>query len=281
MTAIRRWHSAVFILSCAVLAAAPFASAQIPTGRAPAHEARPRPTPERIAAGKQIFDGTCANCHGMDGSGANGPNIRGAARVMGPEGLYNRIYGGLIGSGMPSFASLGQDKIWEVVDYVSTLGEVHGGLVSGNAQKGKEIYAANDCASCHMIDGQGGSSGPDLSKIGAERSGAFLLDELLEPGANRPTGTPGLPDRSAYEGYLMYRVTLPDGKVVEGTRVNEDSFTLQLRNAEGNIVSVNKLTAKNIEELPDKSFMPSYKGKLSEAQLDDLVAYLSSLGGAQ
>jgi len=79
----------------------------------------------------------------------------------------------------------------------------------------------------------------------------------------------------------MYRVTLPDGKTIEGMRVNEDSFTLQLRNAQGNIVSVNKLTAKNIEALPDKSFMPSYKDKLSDAQLNDLVAYLSSLGGAQ
>ncbi len=201
--------------------------------------------------------------------------------MMGPEGLYNRIYGGLIGSGMPSFASLGQDKIWEVVDYVSTLGEVQHGLLTGDPQKGKEVYDANGCASCHSIDGQGGSSGPDLSSIGGQRSAAFLHDELLNPGANRPTGTPGLPDRAAYEAYLMYRVTLPDGKVVTGTRVNEDSFSLQLRNAEGNIVSVNKLTAKNIEELPEKSFMPSYKGKLSEAQLDDLVAYLSSLGGAQ
>ncbi len=217
----------------------------------------------------------------MTGSGAFGPDIRNAARMMGPEGLYNRIYGGIIGSGMPSFASLGQDKIWEVVDYVSTLGQANGGAITGDAQKGKEVYASENCASCHMIDGQGGSSGPDLSSIGADRSAAFMRDELLNPGANRPDGTPGLPDRSTYEAYRMYRVTLPDGKVVEGTRVNEDSFTLQLRNAQGNIVSVNRLTAKNIEVLPDKSFMPSYKGKLSEARLNNLVAYLSSLGGAQ
>lgn len=215
----------------------------------------------------------------MTGSGAFGPDIRKAARNMGPEGLYNRIYGGVIGSGMPSFASLGQDKIWEVVDYVSTLGQVNGGAITGDAQKGKEIYASQNCASCHMIGAEGGSIGPDLSNIGADRSAAFLHDELLNPGANRPDGTPGLPDRAAYEAYLMYRVTLPSGKVVEGTRVNEDSFTLQLRDAEGNIVSVNKLTAKNIEKLPEKSFMPSYKGKLSETQLNDLVAYLSSLGG--
>jgi cytochrome c oxidase cbb3-type subunit III len=281
MTSVKRWYPAVLILTAAFFIAAPFASAQIPRGQAPPHEARPKPTPAMVAQGKQIFDGTCANCHGVDGSGANGPNIQSAIRTMGPEGLYNRIYGGLIGSGMPSFAYLGQDKIWDVVDYVSTLGQVSNGAMTGNAQQGKQVYDSSGCAECHMIDGRGGSSGPDLSDIGAQRSAAFLHDELLNPGANRPDGTPNLPDRSAYQAYRMYRVTLPDGKTIEGMRVNEDSFTMQLRTAQGNIVSVNKLTAKNIEALPDKSFMPSYKDKLSDAQLNDLVAYLSSLGGAQ
>jgi mono/diheme cytochrome c family protein len=38
---------------------------------------------------------------------------------------------------------------------------------------------------------------------------------------------------------------------------------------------------KEIERVPDKSFMPSYKGKLTDEQLNDLVAYLASLGGAK
>jgi cytochrome c1 len=33
--------------------------------------------------------------------------------------------------------------------------------------------------------------------------------------------------------------------------------------------------------VPDKSFMPSYQGKLTDEQLNDLVAYLASLGGAK
>lgn len=277
MSFISRWHRAALILACAFLTAAPFAAAQIPTGQAPPHKAHPPATPESIARGKKIFDGTCAVCHGVDGSGANGPNIQSAARTMGPEGLYNRIWGGVIGSGMPNFSYLGEDKIWDVVDYVTTLGQANGGSVTGNAQKGKEVYDSNGCASCHSIDGEGGSSGPDLSNIGALRSASFLRDEILNPGANKPTGEPGLPSRAAYEAYRMYRVTLANGKTVTGTRVNESSFSLQLRDAQGNIISVNKLTAKKIEELPGKSFMPSYKGKLSDEQVNDLVAYLASL----
>jgi mono/diheme cytochrome c family protein len=42
-----------------------------------------------------------------------------------------------------------------------------------------------------------------------------------------------------------------------------------------------KLSLQRLEAEPGKSFMPSYKDKLSETQLNDLVAYISSLGGAQ
>jgi cytochrome c oxidase cbb3-type subunit III len=281
MTSARPWNLAVLILACAFFGAAPFASAQIPTGQAPPHEPHPPTTAATTAAGKTIFDGTCAVCHGIDGSGANGPNIQGAARTMGPEGLYSRIYGGVIGSGMPNFSYLGQDKIWDVVDYVSTLGQVHGGAVSGNKEEGRHVYETSGCSSCHSIDGKGGDSGPDLSNIGSERSAGFLRDELLDPGANKPSGEPGLSSRAAYDGYRMYRVTLANGKVVTGTRVNESSFNMQLRDARGDIHTIDKLTARRIEELPNQSFMPSYKGKLSDAQLNDLVSYLASLEVAE
>lgn len=277
MTSKLSWQGGILILACAFLAAAPFAVAQAPTGQAPPHKAHPPATPESVAQGKMIFDGTCAVCHGIDGSGANGPNIQGAARTMGPEGLYNRIWGGVIGSGMPNFSYLGEDKIWDVVDYVNTLGQATGAAATGDPQKGKEVYESSGCGSCHSIDGKGGDSAPDLSDIGSQRSASFLRDGVLDPGANKPNGEPGLPSRAAYGGYRMYRVTLANGKVVTGTRVNESSFSLQLRDAHGNIISVDKLKAKTIDEVGGGSFMPSYKGKLSDIQLNDLVAYLASL----
>lgn len=277
MSSKRTWLAAIAVLACAILGAAPFAAAQIPTGQAPPHKAHPPATAESIAQGKQIFDGTCAVCHGVDGSGANGPDIQGAARTMGPEGLYSRIWGGVIGSGMPNFSYLGEDKIWDVVDYVGTLGQVNGGAVAGDPRQGQQVYQSNGCSACHSIDGRGGDTGPDLSNIGSMRSASFMRDEILNPGANKPDGEPGLSSRAAYGGYTMYRVTLADGKTVMGTRVNESSFSLQLRDAHGNIVSVDKLKARSIDVLGDGSFMPSYKGKLSDGQVNDLVAYLATL----
>jgi len=200
---------------------------------------------------------------------------------MGPEGLYARMTSGAIGTAMPNFTFLGDDKIWAIADYVATLGQHGTGVQLGDAQKGQRVYDANGCATCHSIVGHGGDTGPDLTTIGTQRAAALLRNEVLDPGANLPTDTSGLAERVAYHAYQLYRVTLKDGKQVEGMRVNEDSFSIQLRDAKGEIHSVQKFNVQNIEELPRKSFMPSYKGKLTDEQLNDLVAYLASLGGGR
>jgi cytochrome c oxidase cbb3-type subunit III len=264
-----------------LLAWTPSVAAQGPPV-APPHSPHPTPTPQSLAEGKTLFEGTCAGCHGIDGGGANGPNIRNVGKDLGPEGIYTMIStGGAIGSGMPNFSSLGDQKIWLLVNYVSTFSESGGGAVTGDPAKGKEIYDANGCSNCHMIDGQGGDSGPDLSQIGGARSAGSLHDVLLDPGANLPQSDASLQERANYPSYTMYRVLMKDGKVIEGMRVDEDSFTLQLRDAKGQIHSVEKQNASKIEVVPDKSFMPSYKDKLTETQLNDLVAYLASLGAAR
>ena len=272
-------YGAVPGIALGILLMAPSATAQF-GGPPAAHGPRPRTTPESIAAGKALFEGTCANCHGIDGSGANGPNIRDAGTRLGPEALYQTLHTGVLGSGMPSFSSLGEEKLWQLVDYVSSFGQAAGAAASGDPQKGKAIYDANGCSSCHMIDGQGGSSGPDLSKVGTLRSAALLRNILLDPGANIPTGD-SLQERTQYPAYVMYRAVMKDGKELLGTRVDEDSFTIQLRDERGNIHSIQKFDVKEIEPVPGKSFMPSYKGKLTDEQLNDLVAYLVGLGGAQ
>ncbi len=62
-------------------------------------------------------------------------------------------------------------------------------------------------------------------------------------------------------------------------RVNEDDFTLQLRDDAGRFHSLDKRDLKSLEKRRQMSLMPGYADALSEAELDDLVAYLASLGG--
>lgn len=277
----RTLYAAAVILAFGLVGHTPSASAQFPPQTAPPHKPHPPATAESVAKGKELFQGTCANCHGIDGSGANGPNIQSAAATMGPEGLYTRMTSGAIGTAMPNFTFLGDDKIWEIADYVASLGQHGTGVELGDAQKGKSVYEASGCATCHSIAAQGGDLGPELTKIGTQRAAALLRSELLDPGGNLPMDTAGLSERTAYRAYQMYRVTLDDGKQIEGMRVNENSFVLELRDAKGEIRSIEKYRVRKVEEMPGKSFMPSVKGKLTDEQLNDLVAYLAGLGGAQ
>ncbi|HTA52371.1 MAG TPA: c-type cytochrome [Candidatus Acidoferrum sp.] len=278
MTANRWLCTAAFILATSALTAMPANPQANPA--APPHSPHPKATPESVASGKEIFAGTCAGCHGIDGSGSNGPNIRGVGAQMGPEGVYARIRGGAIGSGMPAFTALDDATVWKIVDYVMTLGHEDAGVATGDPQKGQAIYESSKCATCHAIGAEGGDLGPDLTHIGVQRSIVSLADTLNDPGHNLPLDT-GLQERSAYTGYVVYRAVMKDGKAMEGMRVNEDSFTIQLRDAEGRLHSIQKLDVEKVEPEPGKSFMPSYKDKLTPAQINDLVAYLSSLGEAQ
>jgi cytochrome c oxidase cbb3-type subunit III len=280
MTAIRWLCAAAFISGALAAWPATPAVGQANTATPPPHSPPPKTTPETIAQGKDIFAGTCANCHGIDGSGANGPNIRGVGAQMGPEWVYARIRGGVIGTGMPAFTSLDDATVWKIVAYVMSLGHENAGIATGDPEKGKQVYESSHCSSCHMIDGEGGDLGPDLSQVGAQRSVVALTNTLNDPGKDLPLET-NLQERTTYTAYVVYRALLKDGKSVEGMRLNEDSFTMQLRDAQGNIHSIEKFDVKSIEPEPGKSFMPSYKDRLTPEQINDLAAYLSSLGEAR
>ena len=68
---------------------------------------------------------------------------------------------------------------------------------------------------------------------------------------------------------------------MRGIRLNEDVFTIQLRDSSGKFHSIRKSNAELIRKETNASLMPSFAGRVSDAELDDLVAYLSSLGGSQ
>ncbi len=76
---------------------------------------------------------------------------------------------------------------------------------------GKSVYAANGCANCHAIGGQGGRSAPDLSHVAAEKQHdtAWLIAHVKNPKSHKPNSRmPGFEgkiadkDLTALGGYL-------------------------------------------------------------------------------
>lgn len=62
---------------------------------------------------------------------------------------------------------------------------------------GKKVYAANNCANCHAIGGEGGTTGPDLSDVGSDpkHTSKWFQTKVTNPKATNPnTGMPPFPD---------------------------------------------------------------------------------------
>jgi cytochrome c oxidase cbb3-type subunit III len=258
-----------------LLAAA--AQAQIPRDPTPIVS---KTSPADIAAGKDLYEATCSRCHGLDGGGSDGPSLQGVPDRLGDQAMGDVIRGGIPGTGMNGFSSLNAEETGQVIGYIRTLGHTADAEVAkGDAAHGKSVYDSSGCSTCHIIIGEGGGVGPELSRVGAMRGPSYLRSTLIAPGTILPKEA-GAMERGRWTQYLFVHVVTKDGKAYDGTRVYEDTFSIELKDAAGNFHSFKKLELAKLEKLPGKSVMPSFKDTLSAAQLDDLVAYLASLKGA-
>jgi putative heme-binding domain-containing protein len=235
-----------------------------------------------LAKGKQLFLGMCSGCHGIEGGG-QGPNLNRPVltRANTDEALLAIIRDGIPDRGMPRSRRMTATELHALAGFVRSLAATAPGAGAsanpGNPQNGQAIYKRLACVSCHVVAGEGGTLGPELTNLGARRSPDYLRQAVLDPGAVLPRGTMLIPGRGFNE-YLPVRIVTRDGREVNGLRVNEDSFTIQVRDAGNQLHSFRKADLQTLEKQIGKSLMPEYK--LSSSEIGDLVAYLSSLGAS-
>jgi putative heme-binding domain-containing protein len=224
-------------------------------------------TPEDAEAGGRIFRSHCAVCHGPEGSGGKATDLKlGRFRHGSSDSeLYTTISDGIPGTEMPGIFFNGK-QMWQIVAYVRSLSEGRAAeQAKGDAAKGKALFfGKGGCTSCHRVNGEGSRTGPDLSDIGAMRSLAHLEAALLDP------------NQQVLPQHWYVDALTKDGKTVRGRRLNEDTFSVQLLGSDQRLTSLRKQDLKEYKVIKT-SAMPSYEGKLSGAELDDLITYLASL----
>lgn len=219
------------------------------------------------ATGRKIFESQCALCHGQTGTGGRGPSLTRPKLAHAPddEALAKVIAEG-IEPEMPGSWQLSPREVLSLVLYVRSLGTVPPEKLPGDPARGEQVYRRKGCAGCHIVNGKGEGFGPELSDIGARRNGAHLRQVILRPAAALP------------EDFLYVAAVTPTG-TVRGICVNEDSFTIQVKDFRGQFHSFAKSDLTELKKLKGETPMPSFEGALSAAELDDLVAYLASLKG--
>jgi cytochrome c oxidase cbb3-type subunit III len=220
--------------------------------------------------GQQLFMGQCARCHGPKGEGGRGavlaqPRLRHAPD---DEALFLVIRDGIKGTEMPAGYAVDTRETWQLAAYIRSLGRMAPEKVAGDPKRGQELYQAKaHCTQCHIVSGQGGSLGPELTEIGTRRSAAHLRAAVLDPESTLP------------EGFLQVRLVTQDGHRITGVRLNEDTFSIQVVDLNGGLHSFLKKDLKELQRDTGKSPMPTFKATLSSSEMDDLVAYLVSLRG--
>jgi putative heme-binding domain-containing protein len=223
---------------------------------------------DAITAGMGIYRVRCADCHGMDARGIRGPDITQVwARGRTDDALFRTIRNGVPDTEMPAFPAprTSDLDVWRILAYVKTLATpAPTEPPRGNGPAGESVFAAN-CLTCHRVGERGGRLGPDLSRIGAARTREALARQIRGTVQDFRTG---------YEPVIL---TTPAGQQIHGVKKNEDLFSVQIMDTRERIQGYLREDMREVAN-QKQSAMPAFE-KLSDAELDDLLAYLTTLGG--
>ena len=138
----------------------------------------------------------------------------------------------------------------------------------GDPRRGRALFddpQGVGCIKCHRVNGAGGESGPDLSRIAANYGRAELVESVL------------FPSKKVAEGFRTTTLALTAGQVLSGLVIADADERIVLVDGQGAKHDVSK---SHIEQKTqsDRSPMPEgLHAGLSPRQFADLIAYLETL----
>jgi len=184
------------------------------------------------------------------------PQVTEALKRFGDDPVIVKLQAEVLRGGLLLSLEPGQiDKIRKLV------------IEKGDPKKGRDLYLNTKvlaCATCHRLEGVGGSVGPDLSRIWDTMTVEKILESIVEP------------SKEIKEGFQTYRLTTVDDQVHTGLKIKEDAKEVLLRDANGRDVRVGKddvgsLAPSKVSLMPD-----NVVSQLSYEQFIDLLAFLKS-----
>jgi putative heme-binding domain-containing protein len=222
-----------------------------------------------IAHGASLYTARCATCHGAQGDAIGGVNLRSGKfrNAITDRDLAGFIRAGSQAAGMPPF-TLDDADMAGIVAYLRNMNSFDAATVkTGNVARGRAVFEGKGaCTKCHRVGRLGSHVAPNLTDIGSVRSAGSIQRSLLEPTSqmmpiNRPV-----------------RLVTKDGTVINGRRLNEDTYSIQVMDDRERLHSLRKDDLREFT-IGTASPMPSYKDTLTSEELSDLLGYLLSLKG--
>jgi putative heme-binding domain-containing protein len=243
------------------------AAVALTAGRAAAQP--PAYSPADAQDGERLFMNSCANCHGPDGDVVAGVDLGHGQfrRASSDAELIDIIRRGIPGTAMPP-GNYSNTAATQIVAFLRTLAASKQATVArGDATRGRELFEGKgQCLTCHSVNGKGPRLGIDISDVGRMRRSAELEKALIDPvPVVRPQNR-------------TVRLVTRDGAVVTGRLLNHDMMSVQMLDSHEQLRSFSKSGLREFAVV-DKSPKTSYRGKLTAAEIADLVGYLATLKG--
>ncbi len=242
-------------------------------GHQPTPQQRQQPTedPSAVERGRALFKSSCGFCHGDDATGSRAPDlVRSNILLHDDHGnlLGPVIRNGRADKGMPSFATLKDDQVSDIVEFLhhQASAALHSGhvpgdyplskLLTGSAREGKAYFdGTGGCSKCHSVTG-------DLAGIAKKYSPIDLQQRMVYPAI-----------RGAQKTAV---VTLKDGTRFEGKVMHQDEFSIGILCQDGWPRSwpLEQVTVQVRDSLQAHREL---MGKYTDADIHNLFAYLETL----
>jgi ubiquinol-cytochrome c reductase cytochrome b subunit len=258
-----------------------------------------------VLDGQKVYrDVNCSYCHSINGvGGAIGPDLTNIASKLTKNQLTTYLQNPdlMVPNTLHPKLQFTPDEMTALVAYLETLGPP----VSYSSQA-PQLFAQN-CSSCHTINGQGGTEGPDLSKEGSIRNMEFLQSFISDPRSVIPNaGMPAfhnaltpdqIKDIAAYLFNLKGQTPSPTPPVsisptaTSTTTINASQLysnncaSCHGTNREGGYgppLTTSALGDDSVSEIADvinrgtRGGMPSFSSTLGSQQIDSLANYLKT-----
>ena len=243
--------------------------------------------PQAAKAGASEFRINCALCHGLGArGGGRGPDLTRAQKkhAHNDADMFQIISNGIPGTAMPANGTNGQgvgmtdEEIWQIITYIRSLEVKASAKPLGDAVLGKQFfYGDANCSLCHMVAGKGGRLGPDLSGVGGARTREAIIDSVRHPSHHLAWGLTESTKEFPQE-YETVTVITADGTAIKGVALNEDSFSVQLMDANEQIHLLEKDKLRSFGKSRESMMPPYDPSLLSDKDLEDIVSYLISVG---
>ncbi|MDR3716846.1 MAG: c-type cytochrome [Puia sp.] len=163
----------------------------------------------------------------------------------------------------------GPGKDWQVD---TALALVKDGLSGRDFDRGKAMFTASLCSTCHTMRGEGGTVGPDLTQLGSRFSYKDMLESIIEPSKT-------ISDQFAATVFYLH-----DGGSVMGRVMNQDAdnyYVSQNPFAPQTLRTVSKKDVVRTRLSETSIMLPGLINRLNGEELKDLLAYLKAGGNKQ